>query len=57
MAEGGEYEFSTDHVENTAPPLLQSNFCTSKNLLPSNRNVFTELLPRNGISAHLAAVA
>jgi hypothetical protein len=47
------------HVENTAVPLLQSNCCIIKNLLPSNGNVFTEPLHRNGpdIIANLAVVA
>jgi hypothetical protein len=44
---------------NTLFPLLQSNCCIIKNLLPSNGNVFTELLPRNRIctSAHLTIIA
>jgi hypothetical protein len=37
-------------------PLLQTNCCIVKNLLPSSGNVFAEPFPRNGsgISVHLA---
>jgi hypothetical protein len=43
---------------NTPFPLLYSNCCIIKNLLPNNLNVVTEPLPRNGHclqSHHLAA--
>jgi hypothetical protein len=45
--------------KNTALPLLECTCCITRNLLPINRNMFTELLPWNGpgILTHLMVVA